>query len=477
MVEGLVTTDENSRYIPVLAKEIPTEDNGLVNVNRDGTVNMTWRLHEDVLWHDGQRLTSEDVCFTWEFVISPYSETYNREQYLGIIDCRMPDDYTVIFKWDGMYGYYAGLFEAILPEHVFHGKTPEEIVNYEPYNRGQQTIGTGPFVFTEWKSGEYIRVRRNVQYWRGSQYPQIDEIVWAFIPDSNTRLNAMKSGAYHYGQIEPTQVEEVQNLDHYDIHLIASNVFTHFDVCINQDHGRTLFGDINVRKAIFHAIDRPAIADQLMQGTVVIAHTPVNPNNPYHNPDVPKYTYDPDLSRQMLDQAGWMVGSDGIRVKEGTRFSFVMMNRAGVAERTAIAQVIQAQLKDIGIEVTFETLESAAWTQRWRNGDWVALVSAWFLPADPSLTGLYACDGPNNMTGLCFPWLDEVLEQSDRFLDHEGRKPLIDEAQVRLAESAFSLPIYYNVIPELVSKDVGNYKGSGTNFGSFWNLYEWTIGN
>jgi ABC-type transport system substrate-binding protein len=129
----------------------------------------------------------------------------------------------------------------------------------------------------------------------------------------------------------------------------------------------------------------------------------------------------------------------------------------------------------VGVEVRFETLESAAWTQRWRSGQWEAIVSAWFLPADPSLTGLYACGGPNNMTGLCDAALDETLEASDRYFSFDERKPLLDIAQERLADAAFSLPIYYNVVPEVVSTRVGNYRGSGTNFGSFWNLWEWTL--
>jgi ABC-type transport system substrate-binding protein len=128
------------------------------------------------------------------------------------------------------------------------------------------------------------------------------------------------------------------------------------------------------------------------------------------------------------------------------------------------------------VEVTFETLESAAWTQRWRNREWEAIVSAWFLPADPSLTNLYACDGANNMTGLCDPELDGILLNSDRQLNIEQRRPLLFQAQQRLIDTARSLPIYYNVVPEIVHRRVGNYRGSGTNFGSFWNLHEWTLG-
>jgi peptide/nickel transport system substrate-binding protein len=475
MVEGLVTTDENNTYIPVLAKQIPTEENGLIVHNVDGTTDMTWPLHTGVRWHDGELFTSEDVCFTWQFVTSAGSQTYNRDQYLGIVDCLMPDDDTVIFRWNEVYGYYAGLFEAILPEHVLGGKTTEEIVNYTPFNRGQELVGTGPFRFAEWKSGEYIRVTRNPDYWRGEGLPRIDEIVWAFIPDSNTRLNAVKTGSYDFARIEPTQVIEADRIEGYEVHRISSNSVMHMDLSVNTEHAQKLFADEAVRRAIMHAIDRRGIAEQLMQGTVRIANSPINPTSPFHNPDIVQPDYDPRRAGTLLDELGWRMGTDGIRERNGERFSFVLLNRSGQADRIAVAQVIQAQLKAIGIEVGFETLDNAAWTSRWRNKQWEGVVSAWTLPADPSITGQYMCNGPNNMTGLCDPQLDEFLLRSDRALKFDERKRFLDDAQIYLADHSITLPLYYNVIPEIVSTRVSNYRGSGTNFGSFWNLYEWTL--
>jgi peptide/nickel transport system substrate-binding protein len=475
MNEGLIMTDENQGYVGILAKDVPTIENGLAVVNDDGTVDMTWNLQEGVRWHDGEPFTAEDICFTWAFVTSEGSETYNSDEYMGIYDCEVVDDYTAVMHWDGIYGYYAGIFEATLPEHLMGDMTTVEIVNYEPYNRGEEMIGTGPFKFGEWKSGEYIRVVRNDDYWRGSEYPRIDEIVFQFLPDTNTRLNAMLTGDYHWGQIEPTQVSQVAGLEGFNMNLIDSNVYLHFDFSVQTEHGAMLFSDADVRRALYHAIDREAIAEQLMEGTVTIAHTPINPANPYHNPNVYKYAYDPELAKSMLDDLGWVVGADGIREKDGERFTFYMLNRASRATRVAIAQVIQAQMKEIGVEVTFETLEGAAATQRWRDGEWEGIVAGWFLPADPSITSLFACGAPNNMTGLCDPEVDLLLKESDKYLSFADRKPLLDEAQDALAKAALSLPIYHNVIPQLVSKKVGNFKGSGTNLGSFWNVWEWTL--
>lgn len=481
MVEGLVTTNERNEYIPVLAKEIPTEANGGVVRGKDGSVRMTWPLQENVRWHDGAPFTSADVCFTWRFVADPKSMTYNREQYIGIKSCEMPDAHTVVFVWDGAYAYYAGLFEGILPRHVFmkpDGKTEmtvDEIVNYEPYNRGPRLIGTGPFKFAEWKTGEYIRVVRNPDYWRGREFPKIDEIVWAFIPDNNTRLLALKSGRYDWGRIQPTQVSVVRNLPASEVHLIDANSVMHFDLAIRADAGRALFDDVRVRRAMFHAIDREGMAKKLMEDTVKVAEGPINPNSPYHNAKVTTYPYDLARARRLLDEAGWTMGEDGVRRKGDRRFSFVMLNRAGSTDRILLAQVIQAGLKAVGVEVNFETLESAAWTQRWRSGKWEAIVSAWFLPADPGITGLYACKGANNMAGFCDPALDEILERSDKALSFEARMPLLHEAQARLAEQARMLPLYQNVMPEVVTKRVSRYRGSGTNFGSFWNLWDWRL--
>ena len=475
MVEGLVTTNDRNEYVPVLAEEIPTEENGGVVRNPDGTVTMNWPLRQGVRWHDGEPFTSADVCFTWEFVTAPGSQVYNRHEYLGIVDCAMPDDHTVVFTWDGPYGYATGLFEAMLPEHVLGGMTAEEIVNFTPYNRGEALVGTGPFRFAEWRAGEHVRVVRNDDYWRGDTLPAIDEIVWSFVPDNNTRFNAMKAGQHDWARILPTQVAEAEALEDYDVFLVSSNSFMHLDLSLNTDNARALFADPAVREAMFMAVDRQAIADQLLEGTVVLANTPINHTSPYHHRETPAVTFDPEAARARLDAAGWRTGPDGIRVKDGRRFSFELLNRAGATDRIAVAQVIQAQLKAVGIEVTFQTLESAAWTQRWRSGEWEAVVSAWFLPADPSVTGLYACEGSNNMTGFCTPALDAVMERSDRYLDFASRKAALDTVQVMLAREHRSLPLYFNVVPELVSTRVEGHRGSGTNFGSFWNLWSWRL--
>lgn len=473
MVEGLVQNNDKGENIPILAKEIPTFENGGIVDKGDGTFDMTWNLQQGVKWHDGEPFTSKDVCFTWKFVTSPDSQTYNSDDYQHITNCQTPDDNTAVMTWDGLYGLYAGLFEAILPEHLLGALSTTEIVQNEQYNRSP--IGTGPYKFAEWKSGEYVRVVKNDDYWRGADYPLADEIVFSFIPDDNTRLNALKTGDYNIGEILPLQVKEMKDDPNGTVKLIDSNVFLHFDTSVNTEKGKLLFSDVKVRQAMYHAIDRQAIADQLMEGTVTVVNSPLNPNSTWVNKDVKVYNYDVELAKKMLDEAGWVVGADGIREKGGQKFSFTMLNRAGKADRIAVAQVIQAQLKEVGIEVLFETLESAAWTNQWRTGKWEGMISGWFLPSDPSFTAIYSCGGSNNMTGYCDPALDDLMKASDKDLAFDVRKPLLDQAQALLAEDAFTLPIYAQVTPMYVSNSLTGFLGSGTNFGSFWNVYEWGL--
>ncbi len=473
MVEGLIVSDDKNTYVPVLAKEIPTEENGGIKKLDDGKIEMSWKLQEGVKWHDGVEFTSKDVCFTWKFIVSEGSEVYNRDEYLNIVDCKEVDKYTAALVWDKPFAPYSSLFEAILPEHILGKLSTAEILTYDAYNRSP--LGTGPFVFAEWKAGEYVRVVKNPDYWRGKEYPKIDEIVFTFIPDNNTRLNAMKAKEYDLGQIQVNQVKEVQDLEGYGVSIVNSNAFLHFDTSIKTERGKKLFGEKAVRQALYYAIDREAISRDLMEGTVTLANTPINPNSPYYNDKTVVYNFDPEKAKAMLDEAGWKVGADGVREKDGERLSFTILNRGGRTDRIAIAQVIQAQLKDIGVEVKMETKESAAYTSQWRTGEWEAIVSGWFLPADPSFTNLYACDGANNMTGYCDAELDKAMNESDTALAFEARKPLLDKAQELLAESAFTLPLYFNALPEVYSKSLINFKGSGTNLGSFWNVYEWDL--
>jgi peptide/nickel transport system substrate-binding protein len=471
MVEGLIVSNDKNEYIPVLAKQVPTVANGLVKTRADGKLELTWPLQQGVMWHDQvHEFTAEDVCFTWKYVVSTGSEVYNRNSYLPISDCRVQDKYTAVMVWDKPSAIYNGLFEAILPKYMLEGK---DIVKYDGYNRSP--VGTGPFIFSEWKAGEYVRVKRNPNYWRGTQYPYADEVVFRFIPDINTRLNAVKSGEVDFAQMTPTQVKDVKDLPNFNLTLVQQNSWQHFDMSIKTERGAKIFSDKNVRTALFQLIDKKTIVDGVLEGTVQVADTVAPTTSPFYNPNVKKYTYDPTAAKKLLDDAGWKVGADGIREKAGEKLSLTALLSSADAIGKLYWQVIQQNMKSAGVDIKIDTKDAAARSQVWRSGQWELQISRWVLPADPSVTGLYSCKGSNNMTGFCDAAMDEQMVKSDEELDPAKRKAYLFKAQELLAENAFSLPIYYNVNPIVTSKKLGNFKASGTNLGSFWNVFEWYL--
>lgn len=479
VVEGLIITNDKNEYIPVLAKAIPTFENGGIKKNADGTYDMTWHLQPGVKWSDGAEFTADDVLFTLDFV-KHTPDVYNQSQYNHIVSAKVIDKNTITMKWDGLYTFYPGLFEAILPKHILGKLGWGEIAKSDGYNRGPQFIGTGPFMFKEWKTGEYIRLVRNPNYWRGKQYPKLDEMVFQFVPDQNARFNAMKSGRYHIGEIEATQVKGMNGANGFSVKMVPSNVFYFIGFNVASPGGRPeLFGDQRVRQAFYYAINRKAIVDQLLEGTVKIANSPIPSSSPYCNTQMRAPEYNPAKAKQLLAEAGWKPGSDGILQKNGVRFSFKWLCNSARADRIAIAQVVQAQLKEVGINSTMETLEASAWTQRWRSFNYEVQIGGWFMGSDVSPTNYYCTrngvQGSNNFTGFSNPDLDKLMLQSDKVFDFKTRKPMLDKIQQVLLDQSYNIYLYYKDAPWVVSNKLTNFRGSGTNFGNWWNTYEWDL--
>jgi peptide/nickel transport system substrate-binding protein len=467
--EGLVMANDKNTYFAMLAEEIPTVENGGVVTNSDGQIEMTWKLREGLLWHDGVEITAEDVCFTFDWIVSEDGNLiYNQGDYKNIEKCEVLDKLSLKFTWLNPFAKYQTLFEAFLPKHILEGQV---ISTLDSFNRNP--VGNGPYKMGEWKAGEYMRLVKNEDYWREG-LPNFDEMIFYFVPDANTRLNGMKAGEYDIVQLSPLMIEEAEGIPGTKAVMVSQNSFYHLDFSFKTERGKKLFEDIRVRQAIFYGLDRNSIADDLFVGNVTVAHTPIHPTSPYHNADVLKYEYDPEKAAALLDEAGWLMGSGGVREKDGEKMSFTLLTRAD-ADRTLLSQAIQAMLKPIGVDVKVEAMEAKAFTNLWRTGEWEAVMSGWILPGDPSFTRQYACDGSNNMTGTCDPELDVLMDASDQELAFEPRKELSFKAQQRLAEAAFQLPIFYVTMPFVMDENFVNFKPNGTNMSCFWNAFEWDI--
>lgn len=191
-VEGLLVPNEHMEYIPVLAKEVPTVENGLIVLHDDDTMDITYNLREGVQWHDGSgELTSADVKATWVALANPDWTAESKQGVDEIDSIDTPDDYTVVCHYNRQTPDFAQcLFTfGIMPAHLIEG-----VDMNDPNGEYNSTmVGTGPYKFVEWVRGDHITLERNEDYW-GEEGPYLDTITIRFVTDENTRINMLKSG-------------------------------------------------------------------------------------------------------------------------------------------------------------------------------------------------------------------------------------------------------------------------------------------
>jgi peptide/nickel transport system substrate-binding protein len=240
------------------------------------------------------------------------------------------------------------------------------------------------------------------------------------------------------------------------------------------------FQDLRVRQAVAHAIDRRAIAEDILDGVVTVVDSVIQPMSWAFNEDVRFYPYDPERARALLREAGYRDDDgDGIVEKEGAPLSFPGTTRSGHAEWELVLQVLQAQLKSIGIALEIRNYEPTLLGELWFSGKLPFFLSAWTLPADPEITLFFASDRtPPRGRNIYYyenEELTEILYASDQTVDREKRKALLFEAQEIVAREAPVIPLYNRTIVSAFPETLRNVKPNPTNAGLFWNVHEWSF--
>ena len=308
VVEGLVTTDEKMNIVPLLAASIPTLENGGVVLRKDGGMDVTWTLRPNITWHDGTPHTSADVKFTVEAINSPAYNPESTDGFDRITSVDTPDPLTAVLHYDQVYAPYRLQFmRGTLPKHVLEGR---DIDTASDYNRAP--LGTGPYRVAEWKTGEFIRLEAVPAYWQGGGQPRITTLLFKFIPNTNTRINQLKSGEVDMVVMFPwDKHREVAAIPGVRVQRTDGNGYEH--VTMNQ-RAFPAFADVRVRQALIHAVDRELITSTILEGLAPITDGPVQPVSWAHNPQVRRYAFDPARARALLDEAGWKDAyGDGVR--------------------------------------------------------------------------------------------------------------------------------------------------------------------
>ncbi|PYR36176.1 MAG: hypothetical protein DMF93_20370 [Acidobacteria bacterium] len=309
------------------------------------------------------------------------------------------------------------------------------------------------------------------------RYPRIKRLLFKFLPNTNTRVNQLKNGEVHVVALAPwDKYRELAAIPSIVVARTPGNAYEH--VTLNE---RTFppFADVRVRRALISALDRQGYARTILDGLAPVADGPIQPVSWAYTDRVARYPFDPGKARALLDEAGWAPGADGIRARGGKRLAFTLITQAGYAIRESIAQAVERQLREVGVDVAVELRDGTALAAIWFEGRFDAMLHWWQLPSDPELTTFFAADrtppAGRNINYFRDDRLTELLYASDRTVDRARRKALLERAQAIIADEVPEIPLYSITRLDAVPASLVNFKGNPTNTGIFWNVHEWAI--
>ena len=469
--------NDKNQTVPELATVVPTVDNG--GVSRTGLV-LTYHLRRGVRWQDGAPFSAADVVYSWHQVMNPRNDAGSRQGYELIERIDAPDPYTLVVHLKQKYAPFVATFftmsattYCIMPKHLLGG-LPD--VNNAAYNR--LPIGTGPFKVTSNYHGE-IKFAANPLYWRGA--PKLKGIDFRYIPSDREILNLVRTHRIDfYANAAQALEPELHGIDGATVFLYPFTRWT--DIGFNLS--RPQLKDKRVRQALAYALDRARLIGHVTHGV----NFPADSDQPTffwaHDNHVRTYSYDPALARRLLDQAGWRLGHDGVRQKNGLKMRLEMIGAAGSQTVANAETFIQRQWRQVGVQLVVRNYESAKLYGNQddggieQNGKFDVAFEDWANGVDPDESQIFLCEyAPPagwNIYHYCNPQLD-AAENAGLSHYHTGRrKAAYDRVQEILAEDLPIMVLWFSQRQDVVNVNLENYRPAHA-VSPFWNSWQWSL--
>lgn len=410
-------------FVPVLATSWSSSEDGKA---------ITFKLRENVRWHDGQPFSCDDVSYTamnmWKTMLN-YSTTL--QQNLEAVDC--PDPHTAVFRYSEpmplelLVAAMPDLGHPV-PKHLFEGTD----ILKNKYNSAP--VGTGPFKFVEYERGQHIIATRNDDYWRGKEYPYLDRIIWRFIPDKAAAAAALEAGEMMetgFNGISMSDTERLQADGRFDTGTKGfENNVAHSTVEFNLRN--PILANLKVRQAIYHALDIDFAIKTIMRGHGKPGRGPIpSVAGANYTDDVPTFAYDVEKAKALLDEAGYPAGSNGIRFKLRHR-------PAPWGEYTQLWGEYYAQaLKEVGIDVELLTNDAPGFLNGvYRDHDFDTANGWHQFRSDPAVsTTVWLRSGApvgtawSNQFGYQSDEMDSLIDKAASELDPAKRADLYHQIQ------------------------------------------------
>jgi ABC-type transport system substrate-binding protein len=333
--------------------------------------NILFKLRDDVRWHDGAPFTARDVAFTYSAIMDDRVASPRKSDYELVFSLETPDPQTVRVVYRRPFSpALESWMMSVLPAHLLADLPPDQW----PLKFNRSPVGTGSFKFGEWKTNQFVRLVRNDAYFRGR--PNLDAVVFRVLPDPLTLRLAFETRQVDFWSADPWAVGSFKKDPRFTVFSSPSNSYNY----VGWNLRRPLFQDLRVRQALAHAVNIGQMIRYVLYGYGVQSTGIFTPEMWFFNPRVKPLEFAPEKARRLLDEAGWKPGPDGIREKDGKRFSFTLITNNGNVIRSDIATLVQADLKAVGIEVKVEMYEWAVFLKSFVNkGEFDAVVLGWAL--------------------------------------------------------------------------------------------------
>lgn len=499
IVTETVDVDSNYENPVVINDELITDTSTISEPMQLDQTTVTWTLVDGLTWEDGEPLTADDFVFGYELANDPNVQIAVRFTNERTASLEATDDKTIV--WKGVPGFtdataflnFAGSTGGPYPRHAMEGQTIEDWRSMNP-------LSFGPYKLAENVPAESTTLVANDTYWRADEgLPKVGNIVFKYLTSEDQVLQQLEGGEIDVvGQIGLT-LAQAPNLDdleasgQVEAQYVPATVWEHIDFTVERGDGEpSLFDDVKVRQAIAYGVNREEIIKEVLFGKTVEMNTFLPADHwayPPNGEGLETYAYDPDKAGQLLDEAGWTMGADGIREKDGRKLQPQFFTTEGNTTRQAVAQIVQENLKQIGVDMVLNFVPGTA--VLFKNGEDGILSArkfdmamyAWVSGPEPS-TALYRCDqiptpennyaGQNN-TGWCNEEYTKLALEEASELDRAKRTDLVIQAEKIFNAELPTFPLYQRVNVAASRSVVSGLAINPTSQIDFYNIAEWDI--
>jgi peptide/nickel transport system substrate-binding protein len=449
---------------PRLAESWEQSDDGLT---------WTYKIREGVTFHDGEPLTADDVAYTFNRVMDGKLEKTNYGSYVAQIKTvKAPDDTTVVMTLKKPTPLMERLAIPILPEHIWSEIDDEEVRQYtnEPDADPPGGVGTGPFILTEAREGQYYTFERNDDYWDGPA--TIDGVEFRLYRNADAMVQALKNGeidfaddldANVFAALEGTDGITARSSDYYGFNYLTFNGGAETTDGEPIGTGHPSLKDPQVRLAIHHAVDKEALVDRTLDGRGSPGTTVIPPLYPEHAEPEDPVTYDPDEANRILDEAGYARGADGIRtMPDGSDpLVYQLYARSNSETSQTTIKFLQGWLEDIGIDSTAETVSEGRLYEIAGEGTFDMYEWGWVVEPDPDYQlSTFTCgqfsyeDDGTIYAGLndsfyCNEEYDDLYRQQSTETDREARTEIVQ--LMAYDANAYIVTEYYDYLQAYIS--------------------------